>query len=368
MTDWVSIIKKMAPTARPAIVQGLANSMPQVIQQAELTTTLRLAHFLAQIAHESAGFKTTIEYATGKAYEGRKDLGNTKPGDGVKFKGRGLIQVTGRSNYIAMGKALKQDFVDDPTELADFPWAALTAAVYWKQHNINRYADRNDIKAVTRIINGGQNGLADRERYFNSAIMALANYNPATPEPKTTVDVAAAQKRLADLSYPVGGVDGNIGPLTRSAIRDFQDAMEMPVTGQLDQKTYDALMSDKALKRPVSSQREALTAADLKAKGSGIVNATETIKSNITTASAALAGASGIATQINDASDQVQTIKDAVKTGNENLGLLAHNWQLIVIGVLLIVVAICIYKCWTYTNQIENERVRQARAGENVRV
>lgn len=182
------------------------------------------------------------------------------------------------------------------------------------------------------------------------------------------IDVAAAQKRLVSLSYPVGGVDGSIGPLTRSAIRDFQDAMEMPVTGQLDQKTYDALMSDRALKRPVSAEREALTAADLKAKGSEIINATETIKGNIATASAALAGASGVATQVKDAADQVQTIKDAVKTGQDNLSLVAQNWQLVVIGILLIVVAVCIYKCWKYANAIEEARVRQARAGENVRV
>lgn len=366
MTDWVSIIKKIAPNARPAIAQGLANSMPQVIREANLNSTLRITHFLAQIAHESAGFRTTVEYASGKAYNGRKDLGNTQPNDGVKFKGRGLIQITGRNNYVAMGKALGQDFVSDPTEMANFPWAALTAAVFWKQHNINRYADRDDIRAVTKIINGGYNGLSDREHYFNLAQKAMLN-NKVTVD-QNGIDISAAQKRLAALSYPVGGIDGDIGPLTRSAIRDFQDAMQLPVTGQLDQTTYDALMSDRAIKRPVSSQRESLTAADLKAKGSGIITATDTIKANVTTASAALAGAAGVAGQVQTASDQINTIKDAVKTGNENLGLLAQNWQLIVIGVLLIVVAICIYKCWKYANAIETERVRQARAGENVRV
>lgn len=366
MTDWLKVINGMAPSALPAIAQGLANSMPQVIREANLNSNLRIAHFLAQVAHESAGFKTTIEYASGKAYNGRKDLGNVQPNDGVRFKGRGLIQITGRSNYAAMGKALGQDFISDPTEMAHFPWAALTAAVYWKTHNINRYADRNDIKAVTKIINGGYNGLSDREHYFNLAQKALMTNKVSVDQ--NGIDVPSAQKRLASLSYPVGGIDGDIGPLTRSAIRDFQDASNLPITGQLDQNTYDLLMSSKAQKRPVSTQRETLTAADLKAKGSGIITATESIKGNVTTASAALAGAAGVAGQINDAAGQIDTIKDAVKTGNENLGLLAQNWQLAVIGILLIVVAFCIYKCWKMANTIESERVRQAKTGENVRI
>lgn len=362
MTDWLKIIKKIAPNAKPAIAQGLANSMDKVVAEADLTTPLRQAHFLAQIAHESAGFQTTTEYASGKEYNNRRDLGNVAPNDGIRYKGRGLIQITGRFNYRSMGKALGQDFEKNPEELAYFPWAALTGAVYWKQHNINRYADRDDVRAVTKSINGGYNGLADRERYLKLAKAAIAG------QPQGGIDVKAAQKRLAALSYPLGSFDGRIGPLTRSAIRDFQDASGLPITGDLDQNTYDELMSEAAVKRPVSHNREAMTASDLKSHGSNIITATDSIKANITTAGAALAGASGVATQINDAATQVQNIKDAVKTSHENMSVIAQNWQMVVIAVLLIVVVVCIYYIWKYANVIENERVRQAQSGENVRI
>lgn len=362
MTDWAYVIRKIAPNALPSIVSGLSAAMPRCIQIADLNTPLRQEHFLAQLAHESAGFKTTTEYASGRAYNGRKDLGNVKPNDGVRFKGRGLIQITGRANYAAMGRALGQDFISDPFEAANFPWAALTAAIYWKDRNINRYADKDDIIDVTKAINGGTNGLADRKRYLALVKAALKS------APDASIDVAAAQKRLLELSYPVGKIDGDVGPLTRSAVRDFQDANDEPVTGNLDPRTYSLLMSDSALKRPVSADREAMTANDLKAQGSKIITATESLKGNITTAGAALAGASGVASQVNDAASQVQSIKDAVSTGHTGLAWAQENWQMIVIVVLLLIVMFCIVKCWELANTVEKERVRQAQTGENVRV
>lgn len=366
MTDWKTVIRKISPTASPAIVSGLADAMPRVIQIANLNTDLRLAHFLGQTALESAGFKTTVEYASGKAYEGRKDLGNTHVGDGVKYKGRGLIQCTGRANYAAMSKALGEDFVNNPEELAHFPWAALTAAEYWSMRNINRYADRNDINAVTKAVNGGYNGLQERKTYFAKALNALQNTSP-NPAAGPSIDVRAAQKRLAQLSYPLGAFDGEIGPLTRSAVRDFQDAMGFPVTGNLDQKTYDALMSDVAAKRPVSKERENLTVDKLKDAGSSTIDATDKIKGSIATASGALAAASGVASNISDTADQVQNIKEAVKTGHETLPWLAENWQMIAIFFLICIIAVCIWRVWVLTNSVEEARLNEARKGENVR-
>lgn len=205
MTDWEKIIKTIAPNAKPSIVYGLAEAMPEVIKIADLSTPLRQAHFLAQLAHESAGFRTTTEYASGAEYNGRKDLGNTAPNDGIRYKGRGLIQITGRYNYRAMGKELGQDFENNPDLAAQFPWAALTAAEYWKDRNINRYADRDDVRAVTKSINGGYNGLSDRDRLLKIAKTALGNQNGS-------INVASAQKRLSQLSYPLGAIDGKIGP------------------------------------------------------------------------------------------------------------------------------------------------------------
>lgn len=132
-------------------------------------TPLRAAHFLAQIAHESGGFRYSEEIASGAAYEGREDLGNTEPGDGRRFKGRGVIQLTGRANYQRYGDLLGLDLVRQPG-LAALPEVAYrTAALYWLDRNINTDADRDDLRAVTRAVNGGTNGLDDRRRYLHRA-------------------------------------------------------------------------------------------------------------------------------------------------------------------------------------------------------
>ena len=174
MRNWTRVIHAMAPNAVGWIVAGLNDAMPGLIARAKLTSDLRFAHFLAQIAHESAGFRTTEEYASGSAYEGRRDLGNTQPGDGRRFKGRGLIQVTGRANARRMSKVLGQDFERKPELLQRFPWAADTAAVFWSDHRLNDYADADNILTITKRINGGLNGLPDRKLYLARAKRALA--------------------------------------------------------------------------------------------------------------------------------------------------------------------------------------------------
>ncbi|MBY6239762.1 glycoside hydrolase family 19 protein [Methylosinus sp. Sm6] len=173
-SDWAGVMRALCPHGRAEIVAGAAEATPRVIEIASLTTPRRQAHFLAQIAHESAGMRTTVEYASGAAYEGRKDLGNTQRGDGARFKGRGLIQLTGRANYMAYGLELGLDLVGKPELAAQFPAAALTAALYWRKRAINVPADRDDCEAVTRKINGGVNGLADRKSYLAVAKRALS--------------------------------------------------------------------------------------------------------------------------------------------------------------------------------------------------
>src|SRR5262249_24913671 len=97
-----------------AIVEAIGGILRSTLEQFAIDSRLRVAHFLAQICHESDGFCTTVEYASGDAYEGRASLGNTKPGDGRRFKGRGLIQLTGRANYTQYGKLLDLDLVTNP--------------------------------------------------------------------------------------------------------------------------------------------------------------------------------------------------------------------------------------------------------------
>lgn len=131
-----------------------------------ISTPLRMAHYLAQIAHESGELRYTKEIASGKAYEGRKDLGNTQEGDGIKFKGRGLIQITGRANYTAYAKYCKFDVVGSP-ELLERPLGAVKSSMwFWNTHGLNKLADKDSLLAVTKAINGGTNGLASRKEYL----------------------------------------------------------------------------------------------------------------------------------------------------------------------------------------------------------
>ncbi|MBI1405718.1 MAG: glycoside hydrolase [Caulobacter sp.] len=128
-----------------------------------LDSALRLAHFMGQCAHESGGFVYMEEIASGEAYEGRADLGNTQPGDGRRYKGRGPIQLTGRANFRAFGRNLGIDLEQHP-EIVSYPSVGLLCGcLYWDSRGINAKADVDDIEAVTRAINGGLNGLDDRK-------------------------------------------------------------------------------------------------------------------------------------------------------------------------------------------------------------
>lgn len=142
-----------------------------------IDTPARQAAFLAQVAHESGLFVYVRELwgptVAQQGYEGRADLGNTEPGDGLKFRGRGLIQVTGRANYAKMGAELGLDLLNHP-ELLELPSnAALSAAQFWTDHSLNQYADSGDFETLTRRINGGLNGLENREAIWNLAKAAL---------------------------------------------------------------------------------------------------------------------------------------------------------------------------------------------------
>lgn len=140
----------------------------------KISTDLRMAHFIAQLAHESASFRHTEELASGDAYEGRADLGNTQRGDGRRFKGRGLIQLTGRANYTEYSRAVGVDHVARPQLLSTDPYAAVDVACwFWHTRRLNALADADDVKAVTRRINGGYNGLDDRIEYLTRAKAVL---------------------------------------------------------------------------------------------------------------------------------------------------------------------------------------------------
>lgn len=143
----------------------------------EIDTPARIAAFLAQVAHESGSLRYVEEIASGKAYEGRADLGNTEPGDGERYKGRGLIQVTGRANYAQCSEAMFGDpnhLLDHP-ELLELPeQAARSAAWFWYSRKLNGLADAGNFERITRKINGGLNGQADRLANWELAKAVLA--------------------------------------------------------------------------------------------------------------------------------------------------------------------------------------------------
>ena len=128
-----------------------------------LDNPLRLIHFLAQLAHESGNFRYMEEIASGAAYEGRKDLGNVMAGDGKRFKGRGPIQLTGRANYRRYGQQLGIDFENNPAIVAIPSVGLLVACKFWSDNGLNELADKDDVVSITKRINGGTNGLADRK-------------------------------------------------------------------------------------------------------------------------------------------------------------------------------------------------------------
>jgi len=171
MTD--EQLKRILPDSTQANRNKYLMYFNLYLNRYEIDTPLRIAAFMAQIGHESGSLKYCREIASGSAYEGRKDLGNIQKGDGVKFKGRGLIQITGRSNYAETSKALGVDLITNPA-LLELPENAVQSACWWwKSHGLNELADKEDFRKITRIINGGYNGLADREAIYARAKKVL---------------------------------------------------------------------------------------------------------------------------------------------------------------------------------------------------
>jgi predicted chitinase len=171
----------------------------QAMLEHHIDNPARKAAFLAQLAHESAQLRYMEEIASGAAYEGRRDLGNTQPGDGVRYKGRGPIQLTGRSNYRTYGSLLGVDLENNPALAATAQVGFRTAGLYWMKNGLNELADvPGNFKLITKKINGGYNGLEDRFKYYTSAKAALgvpasfstraigldAEHEPAADDPR----------------------------------------------------------------------------------------------------------------------------------------------------------------------------------------
>lgn len=169
-------LKTIARFASLTTVNKYLQQLNDTMAKYEINTPLRQCHFIAQIIHESGAFRYTEEIASGSAYEGRHDLGNTHEGDGVKFKGRGFMQLTGRANYAAYGKFLGLDLEAHP-ELVGTDFPADVAGWFWAKKNLNALADADDVTAITKKINGGLNGFAARKEILERAKHELIHQN-----------------------------------------------------------------------------------------------------------------------------------------------------------------------------------------------
>ena len=170
----------------------LADWMNKTCPSYEIDTPQEYCHFLAQACHETDHFKTLREYASGTKYEGRADLGNTQPGDGPKFRGRGIFQTTGRANYLQLGiKQGRRDvFINAPELLEQPQYAVWSACEFWKMRGLNDAANQIDgcmlkkkfrgsvidvspVEFISITINGGYNGMDERKKYYAIAQKVL---------------------------------------------------------------------------------------------------------------------------------------------------------------------------------------------------
>jgi putative chitinase len=149
-------------------------ALNETMHEFEIDGIERMACFLAQVGHESGQLQYVEELASGDAYEHRKDLGNTWPGDGRTYKGHGLIQVTGRNNHIAVADYFGKPLEEIVAWLKTPEGATRSAGWFWKTHNCNKFADEHDFRGLTRKINGGYNGWADRLELYEQAKKVLS--------------------------------------------------------------------------------------------------------------------------------------------------------------------------------------------------
>jgi putative chitinase len=162
---------------KSTLVERYIVYLNETLEKYSINTSLRVSNFLAQIFHESGNFHYTQELASGRAYEGRLDLGNDLKGEGVKYLGRGLIQLTGDYTYKRYGSYVKYDFNKNPKDLASPKYACDSAGWFWEVfkkdkfgNNLNSFSDKNDFIKITYFVNGGFNGFHDRLQNYSEAL------------------------------------------------------------------------------------------------------------------------------------------------------------------------------------------------------
>lgn len=236
LSDTLFQIFRQAPHEE---VVALSPWIERTMERYEIHSALRQAHFFAQIGHESGELNYREEIASGAGYEGRSDLGNIQAGDGARFKGRGLIQNTGRFNYLAYDeyRGLCGLLLREPQRLASDPELCCdVAGWYWQRKHLNRYADQDNLRAITYRINGGLNGFLDRSRLLRIAKAALI---PQSGE-HSARSTASLQQALNSLGADLV-VDGVFGAQTKRAVKNFQRQHRLVVDGIAGNQTWGQL-------------------------------------------------------------------------------------------------------------------------------
>jgi len=167
------LLKSIYIYAKPDNIEKFLEPLNVTMSHYDISTRLRMAAFLAQVGHESGELRYVEELASGAAYEGRRDLGNLTPGDGVFYKGRGLIQITGKRNYALCGIDMDLPLLEHPELLCTPMNAAMSAGWYWWNNKLNVLADASKFTDITKRVNGGINGIANRQRIYNLALEML---------------------------------------------------------------------------------------------------------------------------------------------------------------------------------------------------
>lgn len=272
--DAVGVVSLVAPRRRENYLEAIAEG-GSLFEQYGITTPLRMAHLLAQALHETGGLtvlRENMNYSAPRLSEifgvnrhsaaltadeadqlaghpeaiaervyglcntrKARELGNTTPGDGFRYRGNGVLQTTGRANHRRAGAACGIDLEGNP-DLATAPEHALKPALHeWAANDLNVAADKNDIRTITLRINGGLNGLPGREAWFDKVWPLLkADSQPANSWEASEEDdhVKWLQEALNDLgATPKLSPDGRYGPATRRAVRQFQAAAGIKVDG-----------------------------------------------------------------------------------------------------------------------------------------
>ena len=335
----LSLLQSLFSAARKDTLQAVSDQADEVLPVFGVSDSrTRLAYFMAQLAHESGGlriFEENLNYSAerltevwskrfpslaaakpfaknpqalgNKVYANRMGNGDEASGDGFRYRGRGFIQITGKSNYEAIGKITGLDLVGDPDQAADPDSMLLVACGFWKANNLNRFADQGNFTGLTQAINGGLNGLDDRRAWlkkitqiFNAdgigpedvgkagAAMqpppppaggVVAGGQPQRPPPPPVENVLklgshgeqvrALQLALKNLGYQPGTVDGIFGTLTAREVLSFQLNNDLKTTGAVDGAFWAAMSNPKPL--PLDSHRVTATKDDLKKLGSQTV-------------------------------------------------------------------------------------------------